>query len=398
MYAPKFDKLLRIYDGKNDLNTRYECNEVKERILKLFDTLSKIKPIDDEKRALYFSVKKGSIKDFCNFNKLKEQGEFTSYEEFVDYFNSLYTKDEYWYRLTSVRNEEYYVLCINNRCILNVDMKGEDDFQDLELVKLIDFLIKKVNECIKKLEKGTYNTYISKNLPYQNRYGTIKRSDYWLVNPLVKEKFMSELSLEEIAYFNEKAKEKTNKRIKDMTASKYFKCARLAYESLNYDTANLDDKDLYLRYSGGGYGDLGKININSVRKFDEWFKKDKVGGHPWEIIMGASLTRINLYVLHDENGYYLALDGRRILRMIELVKIYLALEKNNVPVEIRNVDIIKKAINGDDYLGIVPRYNFLVYCNSYFKKNAPEEFVYLDDMKLVKYVEWEELENIELLK
>ena len=36
MYAPKFDKLLRIYDGKNDLNTRYECNEVKEKILKLF--------------------------------------------------------------------------------------------------------------------------------------------------------------------------------------------------------------------------------------------------------------------------------------------------------------------------------------------------------------------------
>lgn len=184
-----------------------------------------------------------------------------------------------------------------------------------------------------------------------------------------------------------------------MTSGKYFECVRLAYQSNNYDILNLSDKELYLKYAEGRDEGLSEIDSDSSEKFDEWYNdKNRFGGHSWEIIRGHSFSRVNLCVSYDNNGYYLSLDGSIVLRKVEIVKIYLALKKNNMPVQIYDVSSIKNAFSGDSYIGIVPREIIPIRCGSYFKNYKPLEFTHIKDEKILDYIIWQDIDKVYLNK
>ena len=398
MTAPKLDFLLEILDNRNNNPESYDT-KVKEKINELYDLLDKIKPLsDDEYKVLYFSVEKGNIEEYGNYEELKVDGEVDSYEEFKTRFNEDYADEIMWYKMTSTKYKNYRMISINSKTIIYADMNNENtNFEDYQLQELLDFLIIKVKDCIQKLEDETYNDYISNNYSYKNRFGVIKRNVYWNIYPDTKKKLLNEISQEEMNYFIENASDKTNNRIKNMTSRKYFECVGLVYENIGYEISNLTDKELYLKYADGRDEGLSKIDENSSQEFDKWYNDySKFGGHPWEIIRGHSFTRVNLQVHNDDNGYYLSLDGNIILRKIEIAKIFITLNKNNIPVQIYNVNIIKNAFKGIDYIGIVPNDIMPIECGGYFKKYKPTEFIHMEDNKIFKYIEWELLENIEL--
>lgn len=397
--APEIDKLLRIFDIKT-FNPKSYDNKVKIKLNELYELLDKIKPLDgtDDLKILYFSVNRGTIKEYGDYLELKEYGEVSSYEEFEKNFQEDYPDDVYWYRMVTSKYENYRTISINYKTIVYANMDSETDcFENRQLQELLDFIIYKVSNCLKMLENNTYNEYIRKNLSYKNKFGVIKRSDYWKLYPNIKEELLQEISLKEINDIIESTPLESDNRIKKMTSSKYFECVRLAYLSNNYDIKDLSDKELYLKYADGRDEGLSKIELNSSLEFDNWYNdENKFGGHPWEIMPGHSFSRVNLYISHDDKGYYLSLDGRRILRKIEIAKIYLALKKNNIPIKIHNVDILKNALSGNDYIGIVPREIFPISCEGYFKDYKPLEFTHVEDLKILDYITWEEIEKLYL--
>ena len=258
-------------------------------------------------------------------------------------------------------------------------------------------LINKVKECIKKLESGTYNDYIKENYSYKNRFGVIKRKDYWNLYPDNKKNLLNKISQEEMDYFIKNASKKQDNRIKNMTSGKYFECVGLVYKNIGYEIGDLTNKELYLKYADGRDEGLSKVDENNSAQFDKWYNDDtKFGGHPWEIIRGHSFARVNLRVGHDEFGYYLSLDGSKILRKIEIAKIFNVFNKNGIPIQIYNVDVIKNSLSGDDYIGIVPNEIAPIACGVYFKEYKPLEFMHIEDDKILKYIKWESLENIEI--
>lgn len=260
--------------------------------------LDRIKPLsDDEYKVLYFWAPKGCIEEYGNYDELKEYGEVKNYQEFIDKFNEDYPNEFYWYKMNSTRYKNYRMISINSKNIIYADMYDDNNFENYQLQELLDFLIVKVKECIKKLEDRTYNDYIKENYSYKNRFGVIKRNDYWELNPGIKKNLLNEISQEEINYFIENAYEKQDKRIECMTSGKYFECVGLVYKNIGYGTGNLTDKELYLKYADGRDEGLSKINENSSADFDKWYKDNtRFGGHPWEIIRGHSFARVNLQV------------------------------------------------------------------------------------------------------
>ena len=397
MTAPKLDFLLEIF-GDRTYNPESYDTKVKEKINNLYDLLDKIKPLrDDEYKVLYFSAEKGNIEEYGNFEELEADGEVDSYEEFEKRFNEDYPDNIIWYKMTSSRYKNYRMISINSKSIIYADMDSENTwFDNYQLQELLDFLIDKTKDCIKMLEEGTYNDFISSNYSYKNRFGVIKRKEYWKLYPEIKKNLLDEISQQEMDYFIEKASEKTTNRIKDMTSGKYFECVGLSYKNIGYEIGNLTDKELYLKYADTRDEGLSKIDENSNEEFDKWYNdKNRFGGHPWEIIRGHSFARVNLQVGHDDKGYYLLLDGNKILRKIEIAKIFITLHKNNIPIEIYNVDIIKNAFKGVDYIGVVPDYIIPIECGGYFKKYQPTEFIHMYDDKMFEYIEWEPLEKLE---
>ena len=399
IYAPKLDFLLEVLYNRKYNPEVYDI-KVKEKLTILFALLDKIKPLsDDEYKVLYFSVEKGNIQDYGDYEELKKYGEVLNYEEFQRRFNEDYPDEVKWYKMISTRYKNYYTVSINSKNIIYADMDNKNDyFENYQLQELLSFLITKVENCIKMLKEGTYNHYISCNYSYKNRFGVINRSDYWKIYPEIKNNLLNEISQKEIDDFIKNASDKTNFRIKHMTSGKYFECVGLVYKNIGYDIGNLTNKELYLKYADGRDGGLSKIDENSSNEFDKWYNDDsKFGGHPWEIIRGHSFLRVNLCVGHDNKGYYLFLDGTKILRKVEIAKIYLVLHKNNIPIEIYSVDTIKYAFKGNDYIGIVPNEIMSIECGRYFKKYNPTEFIHMKDEKIFKYIKWEQLDKVELV-
>ena len=103
MTAPKLDFLLEVLDSRNYNPESYDA-KVKEKINELYELLDKIKPLsDDEYKILYFSVPKGSIEEYVDYDEAKEYGKVDSYLEFVDRFNEEYPDELYWYKMISTR-------------------------------------------------------------------------------------------------------------------------------------------------------------------------------------------------------------------------------------------------------------------------------------------------------
>ncbi len=396
MTAQQLDFLIRFFDNHN-LNPQSYDKIAKEKINILYDLLDKIKPIgDDEYKVLYFSVPRGTLEEYVKHYGFDEEDN-VNYQDYVEYFNEDYPDEECWYKLASSKYKKYRMLTINSKVVLYADMDMEDNFENHTLQDILELLKDKAKEVLNKLEDGTYNSYINENFSYRNRFGVIKRKDYWNIYPDIKDEFLKEISQDEINYFVENASDKTNKRIKEMTSAKYFECVRLAYEAVGYEIGNLADKELYLKYADGRDEGLTKINEDSSLEFNNWYNDDKkFGGHPYEIIRGHSFARVNLNIGYDEDGYYLSLDGTIILRKSEIAKIFNILHKNNIPIRIYQADLLKTAFNGEDEIGIVPNYVIPIQCGGYFKEFKPTEFVHLED-KMFKYIKWESLDKVELI-
>ncbi len=398
--APQLDSILHIYKNHNLNPGSYDKN-VKARINKLYKLLDLIKPLDDDEyKVLYFSVPKGNIKEYGNYKELKSSGEVKNYKEFINFFNEDYPDEIYWYKMTTSRYKNYRTIVINSSILINADLDSADElFLNKQLQEVLDFLIIKVKECIKKLKDGTYNKYINENYSYKNKFGVIKRKDYWKLYPEVKENLLKGISQEDINYFIANASDNIANRIKDMTSSKYFACVAKGYKDIGYEIGNMTNKELYLKYADGRDEGLRNIAEDSSIEFDKWYNnKKRGGGHPWEIIRGHSFARVNLQIGKDDRGYYLSLDGSVILSKIEIAKIFNVLNKNNLPIRVYNADIIKNAFKGEDDIGIVPYYIIPIMCAGYFKKYHPKEFIHIDDSKIINYIKWEPLTKVELKK
>ena len=98
---------------------------------------------------------------------------------------------------------------------------------------------------------------------------------------------------------------------------------------------------------------------------------------PWEICRGGNSSHISLYVMEDEQGYYLQLAGSAWTRTIETVIFFLALHRDGLPVTILDVDILKERLTGTEKIGVVPEGIFPDYCQSLFQSEKIIAFMNL---------------------
>lgn len=393
MNGQKIDAILRWLDS-NDLNPKGYDNITKDKINSLYELTDKIKPLaDDEFKVIYFSVPTGTVEDYIDY--YDPDNEFTR-EQMIESFKESYPEEKCWYRMCTSKYKEYRVITMNTKTVINANMEETTCWEYEDLHEFLDFLINKAKEVIKMLENNTYDDYIKDYSP-RNKFGSIIRKDFYDMYPEYRKRILEEMSNKEIDYFIKYATEKTEKRLKQMTSSKYFELTRIAYESLNYETEGKTDLELYKRYADNRDGGLPKIDPNNSEEFDSWYKSEKWdSSHLYEIIMGSSRTRIHLHILNDENGYYFKVTCHGLLCKTDVARIYNALYKKDIPICIYNKEEIINSLKETDYIGIVPDYIFPFSCSSWFEKNNPKEYYHAPDEKIYDKLDWEPLDKVEL--
>lgn len=401
--ASIFDSLIGRFSDNSFEVEKYSIEEI-GKINKIFEKLDYIKECgDDERKELYFSIPKGNIDDYIKYFGIEKDNvdfytDFYAYDEFEKDYNDRYSKDIYWYKLVSTKYQGFRCISINSKVIVQINIDETDGFKNLRIQELLDIILVKVDECIEMLKNNTYNDYVMNNISPLKRIGVIKRSDYWDFYPEEREYFKDNISDDDINYFINDVANGCNDKLIEMSANKYYECCYLAYKAVSYDVDGLSFKDAYLKYADGRDEGLRDINPDSSSDFDTWFNdREHFGGHPWEIIRGHSFNRINLQVFYDE-GYYLALDGSVSGGTIDILKIYLTLRRNNIPVKLFYKDELKKYVYEEDYIGIVPEDVWPIKCNSYFPDEKLISFINLkgEDDKIIDKVIWQEIDKVYL--
>jgi len=343
---------------------------------------------DDEYRNIWITAERGKIEDFGDFNEYLEEGEVNSPEDFTDLWHCYYPDELKWYNFAITKYKDVFYFYLDSKLTLqfNENESSSETAHDFQ-TKLTDWLLKITEDVLASIRRNVqdYNDFISINLPHKKRTGRIVRSDFWSVFPEQMEDFQHTITpeilkiLEKIKFQSES---KSFRHLTTLTSGDFFRFCEIGYDANKYfDDSNkpLTAKEKYAAMADGRDCGLKLLPENSIDDFATWFETGRnCGGHPWEICRGGNSTHISLYVCHDEKGWYLRLEGSSIARVIETIKIAVALYDHKIPFILGKAEEIHKMADGLDYIGIVPETVFPRYCHGYF----PDEDKIIDFMNL----------------
>ncbi len=200
-----------------------------------------------------------------------------------------------------------------------------------------------------------------------------------------------------------------NTELPTMTAADYFSYCKIAYLAGKRKGEAVDEslsgREMYKRYADGRDEGLLDIDETSEQEFADWIDgthpKRRGGGHPWEIKRGGNTTHINLSVgrpsYYQKEGFKFELHGEAIGRMVETMKMLLAIHKASLPISIYDPEGIRKRLLGQDNIGIVPHYSTLHRANQHFKKEEDVyDVLYYDELgrfkrRITPFIRWEPL-------
>lgn len=200
-----------------------------------------------------------------------------------------------------------------------------------------------------------------------------------------------------------------NTEVSSMTADDYFQYCRIAYiagkrkeEAVD---VSLSGREMYSRYADGRHEGLLDINPASEQEFADWIDgkhpKRKGGGHPWEIKRGGNTTHIDLTVsrpsLYRQEGFKVELRGESIGRMVETMRMFLAIHEAKLPISIANPEGVRKRLLAQDNIGIIPSYASAHRANQNFSQDEDVfDVMHYDDMgrfkrRITPFVTWKPL-------
>jgi hypothetical protein len=194
-----------------------------------------------------------------------------------------------------------------------------------------------------------------------------------------------------------------------MTAADYFQYCRIAYIAGKRKDEVIDEslsgREMYRRYADGRDEGLLDIDPTSAQEFADWIDgkhpKRGAGGHPWEIKRGGNTTHIDLAVSRPNvyrcEGFKIELRGESIGRLVETMRILLAIHDAKLPITIADPESVRKRLLAQDRIGIVPSYTSLHRGNQHFGRDQDVfDVIHYDDLGRFKrratpFISWEPL-------
>lgn len=411
LYAPEIDNIIQRYRHNRDLSVRDRYSEVKA----VYEMMKGIKSgADYDSHQIWMEVPRGDIKEFGDFDEFLDAGEVETYEEFENLWREFYPEETKWYSLTVMKYGEDFYLSVNSE--LNFSIRVQEPCSSghtqsgNDLISFIDrlyLIVKDVTDIILTSVED-YNYYVGKNLPYQKRFGRIRRKELWEIFGGETIRPDKNLGSEIIAKFMEIIVKQRNidynPLISEMTADDFFRYCEICYDANFYfkDVGTiLTPNEKYSRMADGRDAGLTDIEGNSPQALFNWYQSgERLGAHPWEICRGGNSTHISLYLNRQEGSWQLILAGSSIVRVEETVRMAVSLHNKHIPFMLRDAEEILKMVTGEDFIGIVPDTVIPSYCHGSFP--APDRIIDFMNLGLNKANEiieksfWYPLERIEL--
>ncbi len=191
---------------------------------------------------------------------------------------------------------------------------------------------------------------------------------------------------------------------REMSLALFMKYCKVAY------TANLrhfkgavekgmSGLEMYKRLADGRHEGLVELPLESADAFKQWYHSGRGGGHPWEVYRGGNTTHIDLGVTEKADGWSVFLRGSSTSRMEETVRIALALQKEELPVEIHDAEELRSRLLGLDNMGIIPKFIIKHWASQNFDKgDRVYDCAHLHDFsrknRILPFISWKPIDPI----
>ena len=356
-----------------------------EAIDKVYAILDAVEPCgEDNRRELWLKAERGTIDDYDDYERLKDEEVVENYEEFEKMWHDEYPDEISWYHLVTIERDDYRAMFLGRELIYQSRILEAHSSYEYNVEELFVWMQDAVKKCIAQMQEETYNDDVNNNLNARQRTGTISRKDYWDIFPERKDAYLSNITDAEIKKFVSYISEQHDNKpvgsyLDEMTAEKFYEFCSMGYKANKYEhLEGLTAKEQYYKMADGRDNGLSEIDGESPLEFADWLNDlQRKGGHPWEVCRGGNSTHVGLYVHHNENGYYLAVAGKSWSRSIEAIKFYNVLRDSGTAVYLYEAKGITDRLLGQDIIGIVPEHVIPVYCEQWFPRMKILDFMNL---------------------
>jgi hypothetical protein len=362
------------------------------------------------------------------FEFLKELSDFSYETDSLDrVWQILFPdKDGAWHhvRVTHYR-DAFYMIPIDGRCgVLEVkprkqiglmNSSGTFSCEDDTWVEAWEPLIVAARQWLRVVCKDWVkaNKRVWAEYPLKHRYGVVPHA---LVRESLPEFFRLDSEVggantRRMVRLVEEGFFRKNEQIEvpALTAAKYFRYCKIAYiagkrrDEAAVD-ASLSGRELYRQYADGRHEGLLDIDPESEQEFADWIDRKHPkrggGGHPWEIKRGGNTTHIDLSVTRPypgQTGFRVELRGESFTRLAETIRMFLAIQKEGLPISLAEPEGVRRRLLAQDNIGIVPAYASLHRANQRFcKEDGVYDVMHYDDFgrakrRIIPFVTWEPL-------
>ena len=356
-----------------------------EAIDKVYAILEAVEPCgEDNRRELWLKAERGTIEDYDDYERLKDEEVIENYEEFEKMWHDEYPDEISWYHLVTIERNDYRAMFLGRELIYQSRILEAHSSYEYNVEELFVWMQDAVKKCIVQMQEETYNDEVNNNLNARQRTGTISRKDYWDIFPERKDSYLSDITDAEVKKFVSYISEQHGNKpvgsyLDEMTAGKFYEFCSMGYKANKYEhLEGLTAKEQYYKMADGRDNGLLEIDGESPSEFANWLNDLQCkGGHPWEVCRGGNSTHVGLYVHHNENGYYLAVAGKSWSRSVEAIKFYNVLRDSGTAVYLYEAKGITDRLLGQDIIGIVPEHVIPVYCEQWFPEMKILDFMNL---------------------
>lgn len=372
-------------------------------------------------KSFWIRVPRGTADDVWDCEAMLECGDYKNRAELDESFLGLYPYAEMWFKVTLLSYEGFRAVIVFGRSPVYHDTRpGHEEtnkWSAHEADELLGLLLPHVKESVGMIVDGTYNGFLDANLPLRHRTGVIARRDlehFWEgLHDRTREFYIFRmpvrefLSDEEIEEFRRDVSGKRNApasigRIPAMTRRVVVETFLTGGRALP-DTRmepGLDDWSNYRKLMlFADTRQVEKLPEDDPAAF-EAFLASFHDNHLWHIVQGSSRTRVTLYPIKDENGWWFRIYSLR--SHPEMIRVFLALRRAGIPVHAGSPEGTLRALDSEDRLLVRPCHNWDPYPTTFNGEHFldvvqfdSEDFA---NEELMERVEWFPLEHADAEK
>jgi len=402
-----------VHTWRDNHNGTRVGEESIKALLHFFDAISAIATSgSDEYREFYITVECGEPYPFDD--------DFYSEEDYNDYLDEWkwrYSEPVKWYRICTKRYKSWYSVWIGEgNWPLSVNLAEAPADYAVDYTELFDYLSNQAEKVIEMLKDKTYNSWVRENLPPWYKHGYIIRKDYYDILPEIRRNFRQEISEEQVREFIEIIEKRKQEGyapelLPQVTANDFYNVCSYLYLSNPDDfkeAEGLTPKEMYKCFADGRDEGMSEVNPDDPKAFAEWLNsRERRGGHPWEITRSMSVSwSIHCYVCTGRSllsleeliakkeplsGYFFAISGSELGRVIQTVKFFLAVVHAGYPVVLYNMDEIVGRFTETDRVGVLPDSMSPLFMRGEYEDyvNLPEEEE--ERKKMIEKTVWNEI-------